>query len=135
MPRAGPARRQGAAHPPPGRIRARRRDQPSARLRSMKRGEKPWYSTILMAVTGCTNHRHAAVTITQVIDFHQLFIASFLSNSNESPEIGGLRPFRDKLPTKFSTDRVDGGTVVQRGLAGGKAGGRGGARSVFSFGG
>jgi hypothetical protein len=43
-----------------------------------------------------------------VIDFHHFFIAYFLSNPNRSARIGGLRAAQAKLPTKFSTDRVDG---------------------------
>jgi hypothetical protein len=47
-----------------------------------------------------------------VIDFHHFFIASFLSKPIRSTEIGGLRARQAKLPTKFSTDHVDGWTTA-----------------------
>jgi hypothetical protein len=44
-----------------------------------------------------------------VLDFDHLSAACFLSKPIRSTRFGGSQPVQANLPTKFSTDRVDGG--------------------------
>jgi hypothetical protein len=71
-----------------------------------------------MIVTERTNRRTGAVTITQVIDFHELFFALFLSNPIRSPKIGAFRRFQQAgRPGAPGTRRV---SIVRP--AGGRSG-------------